>query len=230
MVREKMVQAGMKSKNAAVEWLGTIGFGGVEAIEFWRGYGVRRTDVIWTTAFFKLTTSYASPTSTRLPIAYHLSMPVATDTPTPAAAPNTVTTLSNSSLPPPATFDILPPLHALLARLLLPTNSTTLSSSSPQSSQSEQPLSPKDLATAASAITAKIQKARLAVWSMQGVEMGLQEQEEIIAELQSEVLRGKAVLQGLRESCVRAAADDMAKEEEMDATTKTSENVGAGKG
>ncbi|KAM0798672.1 RNA polymerase II transcription mediator complex subunit 9-domain-containing protein [Usnea florida] len=94
--------------------------------------------------------------------------------------------------PPPPLFDILPPLHTLLTRLLLP---DALTPSPPT------PLSPKDLATAASSITAKIQKARTAARELPGMEMGIKEQEEVIRELEGESRR----LRGVEEEIALAA-------------------------
>lgn len=122
-------------------------------------------------------------------------MPIAT-TPNPSQ--------TEKSLPPPQTFDILPPLHALLSRLLLPNNGADIPTPSPATIK---PISPKDLATAASSITAKIQKARVAVRELPGVEMGIEEQEDVIRELEGEVRR----LRGVREGIARGARDRMRK-------------------
>ncbi|KAL2039414.1 hypothetical protein N7G274_007686 [Stereocaulon virgatum] len=105
-------------------------------------------------------------------------------------------------LPPPQTFDILPPLHALLSRLLLPNNGAEISTPSPDTIT---PISPKDLATAASSITAKIQKAGVAVRELPGVEMGIEEQEAVIRELEGEVRR----LRGVWEGIARGAREGM---------------------
>lgn len=157
-------------------------------------------------------------------------MPTATNPPTPAAAPP-IDTTSRSTLPPPSTFDFLPPLHALLTRLLLPANNGHLPSNSPQTNQPDQPLSPKDLAIAASAITAKIQKARMVVRSMEGVGMDLQEQKEIIAELEAESARGKGMLDSLRANCARMASEDKGKDDQMDvAGGEVREDGGLGEG
>ena len=141
-------------------------------------------------------------------------MPTATS-PAPLAAAPPTDAISRSPLPPPATFDFLPPLHTLLSRLLLPASNGHLPSNSPQINQPDQPLSPKDLAIAASAITAKIEKARGAVRSMEGVEMGLQEQEEIIGELEAEAARGKNKLENLRLRCAQVSLEDEGRDDEM---------------
>lgn len=101
---------------------------------------------------------------------------------------------SPSPLPPPQLFDILPPLHTLLSRLLLP---PSLDGTTP-SPDTTAPLSPKDLATAASSITNKIQKARVAVRELPGTEMGIEEQEDVIQELEEESGRLRGVEEGIR--------------------------------
>ena len=61
--------------------------------------------------------------------------------------------------------------------------------------------------------------------------MGLQEQEEIIAELEAESARGRGVLEDLRANCARVAADDKGRDEEMDlATGEEKEDGGVGEG
>ena len=116
-------------------------------------------------------------------------MPVATD-------PNTNTT---PLLPPPQTFDILPPLYPLLTRLLLLPPSPTDPASTPNPApDAPTPLSPKDLATAASSIMLKIQNARQAVSALEGMDVGLEEQGALIRELEEEVRRGEGVLGALR--------------------------------
>ncbi|CAF9912401.1 MAG: hypothetical protein ALECFALPRED_008107 [Alectoria fallacina] len=102
----------------------------------------------------------------------------------------------SSTLPPPQLFDILPPLHALLSRLVLP---PSLDGTTP-SPDTIAPISPKDLATAASSITSKIQKARVAVRELPGVEMGIEEQEDVMAELEEESRRLRGVEEGIRKA------------------------------
>ena len=116
------------------------------------------------------------------------AMPIAT-TPTPQP-------LVSTTLPPPQTFDFLPPLHALLSRLLLPRDS--IDPSSP-SSDTLTPISPKELGAAASAITNKIQKARVIVKELPGTDMSVQQQEIAINELESEVKRLESRIEDVRE-------------------------------
>lgn len=107
--------------------------------------------------------------------------------------PTATTPPTSSTLPPPQVFDILPPLHSLLSRLLLPPPADGLTPSADATS----PLSPKDLATAASSITNKIQKARTAVRELPGIEMGIEEQEDAIRELEEESRRLRGVEEGI---------------------------------
>lgn len=141
------------------------------------------------------------------------TMPTAT-TPRSPTDPNrgTVAPHLPLHLPPPSTFDFLPPLHSLLVRLILSSPPTVAGSHVavsplPLSNGTDQPLSPKDLATAATAVTAKIQKARAAVRAVEGIEMGIEEQEDVIRELEEEVKRGRRVLDDLRERCLAVVTD-----------------------
>lgn len=98
-----------------------------------------------------------------------------------------------NTLPPAQLFDILPPLHSLLSRLLLPPFADGLT----PVTDTITPLSPKDLATAASSITNKIQKARVAVRELPSAEMSIAEQEDVIAELEEESRRLRGVEEGI---------------------------------
>ncbi len=124
--------------------------------------------------------------------------------------------LKPPTLPHPSTFDILPPLHALLSRLLVPPSQTsTQTTFSPPVTSSpalanptnNSPLSPKDLATAASAVKIKIQKARMAVRGLPDVERTIEEQELEISELENEVKRVNKLLVGMKEAARRALAE-----------------------
>lgn len=120
-------------------------------------------------------------------------MPIAT---TPPLASFT----ASSTLPPPQTFDILPPLHTLLSRLLQG-EAHNISNLSPEATTI---LSPKDLATAASGIMAKLQKAKTVVKELPGVEMGIEEQAGVIGELEEEVRRLREVEKGIRSAAREA--------------------------
>ncbi|KIW00397.1 uncharacterized protein PV09_08106 [Verruconis gallopava] len=121
------------------------------------------------------------------------------------------TKLSTPTLPPPDTFDFLPPLYGLLRRLQQPSgieapvgaqdgNSAALPEGSP-SQQLERTVSGgsgklelSHLDAAASAIRLKIQKARQLVANMPDIERTVEEQEEELAELESRVTRQRAML------------------------------------
>ncbi len=146
------------------------------------------------------------------------NMPSATLPPSPTNPPTTAAL-------PPSTFDIIPPLHTLLTRLLLPTPTNASQTTQPQSGitpaalspapdnspsvqsqiTSTSYLSPKDLSIAASAIKIKIQKARVAVAGLPDVERTIEEQESEIREFDGEVERLRGVLKELGESGRRAA-------------------------
>jgi hypothetical protein len=83
--------------------------------------------------------------------------------------------------PAPQTFDILPEIYALVARLQLPSNPTT----DPSASQPADSLAPKDLPAAAVPIKLKIQKARAAVQSLPDLGRTVEEQELEIRALES---------------------------------------------
>ncbi|EZF34422.1 Mediator of RNA polymerase II transcription subunit 9 [Trichophyton interdigitale] len=113
--------------------------------------------------------------------------------------------------PPPQTFDILPPLHALLARLLSNQSSSfaTGQPGEPGLSQSTEQtpgggiasldgLDPKSLLTGASAVKIRIQKARNAVEEMPDIERTIAEQEEEIAMLEKRIRRLRGVLDDFR--------------------------------
>ncbi|KAK0517324.1 hypothetical protein JMJ35_000479 [Cladonia borealis] len=143
-------------------------------------------------------------------------MPSATS---PSTNPTTAPT-SRPPLPPPQTFDFLPPVYALLSRLTLPTNNGDISSPAPSPQNNNinnntSPLSPKDLATAASPIIAKIQKARNAVKALPGIEMGNEELEEMIKELEAEVERLNGVERNIKKA-VREGLSTMEKKEKKD--------------
>ena len=149
-------------------------------------------------------------------------MPTATS---PNPNPSTTPT-SHPPLPPPQTFDFLPPLHAILSRLLLPTNNGDITSPAPTPQNNNinnttNPLSPKDLATAASPILAKIQKARNAVKELPGIETSNEELEEIIAGLEAEVER----LNGVESNIKKAVGENLSM---LEARAKKKDGEGDG--
>jgi hypothetical protein len=111
------------------------------------------------------------------------------------------------SLPPPQTFDILPALHELLARIALhqgdspfDTTSSTLSESVAEGTSYTElvPLAPKDLPTAVLEIKTRIRAALRAVEGLPDVDRSLEEQKEEIRELEERITRQKEVLAGLK--------------------------------
>lgn len=123
--------------------------------------------------------------------------------------PSQPTDLRKPSLPPPQSFDILPALHELLARIdNAPTNTAGDNPLQPDTSmadsedggdigahyQDQQPLDPKDLPTEVLAIKAKIRKALREVEKLPDVEWSVEEQEEETAELEARIERQRAML------------------------------------
>ncbi|KAI9707275.1 MAG: hypothetical protein M1836_000235 [Candelina mexicana] len=113
---------------------------------------------------------------------------------------------SNSApaLPPPQTFDVLPPLHSLLMRLV------------PQliSHPDQQPLEPQHLATESSVIKIRLQKARTAVEAMPDVERNVAEQEEEIKGLEERIAKQREVLRSLSEAGMDQDGDVVMKQEQ----------------
>ncbi|KAI9822421.1 MAG: hypothetical protein M1827_000140 [Pycnora praestabilis] len=105
----------------------------------------------------------------------------------PSSSSTPLATSQPPSLPPPQTFDILPPLHALISRLI--------PSASP--SPDQQPLEPQHLATEASAIKIRIQKAKAAVEALADIDRTIAEQDEEIKELEQRISSQKEVLKDL---------------------------------
>ncbi|MCJ1286193.1 hypothetical protein MMC26_005538 [Xylographa opegraphella] len=95
-----------------------------------------------------------------------------------------------NTLPPGDTFDIIPPLHALLARL----------PGTQAESTGTTTLLPKDLATEAAAIKIKIQKARVAVQVLPDVERSVAEQQAEIGELEERIREQERVLREIAEA------------------------------
>jgi hypothetical protein len=145
------------------------------------------------------------------------SIVAAIQTPAPPATPD------SAPLPPPQTFDFLPPLHALLSRLLLPSgglkapasapgeNATTATGTNPLSSPPAPAeishdehaidgtghLDIQELAAASGAIKIRIQKARTAVKELPDVDRSIKEQEQEIAELEARIGKMREMLKGL---------------------------------
>ncbi|KAL8844419.1 MAG: hypothetical protein Q9176_001329 [Flavoplaca citrina] len=89
----------------------------------------------------------------------------------------------STTLPPPSTFDIIPPLHTTLSRLLL--SEPTTSPTSPSNNSNQGPLAPKDVAAAVSEVRARIARARSIIAQMQNSDRTIEEQKEEIEELKA---------------------------------------------
>ncbi|MCJ1250261.1 hypothetical protein MMC30_007487 [Trapelia coarctata] len=101
-----------------------------------------------------------------------------------------------STLPPPCTFDFLPPLHHLLSRLLLPPlnpGDQATPAANPLA-PSNQPLEPKDVARETARIKQMIQNARLAVAELPDIDRTIEEQKAEIRELEERISRQREVL------------------------------------
>lgn len=114
------------------------------------------------------------------------------------------------NLPPPQTFEILPPLHELLARVdahqtqNLPIESAGLPAhddelaAGPSSGYAElQPLNPKELPTAALEIKGRIRYALRELEKLPDMDRDTAQQEKEILELQQRIGKQKAMLETL---------------------------------
>ncbi len=107
-------------------------------------------------------------------------------------AMSTTTSQSKPTLPPPQTFDILPTLHELLARIDHAPNLTSLDLSPPDSGSTDlgslyadlPPLEPKELPIEVLQIKAKIRRALKELEKLPDMERSVEEQEEEIRELE----------------------------------------------
>jgi hypothetical protein len=105
-----------------------------------------------------------------------------------------------AQLPPPQTFDILPPLHELLARIDHASNDPmhAVTSEDDVVTYSElQPLEPKDLPNEVIAIKSKIRKALRELEKLPDMDRDVEEQEAEIKKLEQKAARQKEVLQKL---------------------------------
>jgi hypothetical protein len=103
-------------------------------------------------------------------------------------------------LPPPQTFDILPPLHELLARIDHASNDPmhAVTSQDDVVTYSElQPLEPKDLPNEVIAIKSKIRKALRELEKLPDMDRDVEEQEAEIKKLEQKAAKQKEVLQKL---------------------------------
>lgn len=104
--------------------------------------------------------------------------------------------LRTTSLPSPSTFDIIPALYTLLARLL------------PTATSSDPPLEPQHLAIEASTVKIKLQKALAAAEALPGMDRTLEQQELEIRELEERIKRQHQMLAALAEQAREASGED----------------------
>lgn len=139
-------------------------------------------------------------------------------------------TITQPPLPPPHTFDILPPLHALFSRLepslntytpdpiptdaLLTTQSQTGASQAPQqgasqngltqtTSHSSQELSYKEVVTASQFLKARMRKALAALGNLGDMDRSIEEQEDEIEALLKKIAGQREVLRVLGETAAK---------------------------
>nr|POE48838.1 hypothetical protein CFP56_38935 [Quercus suber] len=126
---------------------------------------------------------------------------------------NTSQTLSKSAqpaLPPPQTFDILPPLHELLARIDHVSVQNDLASNNENDDSHGirylelQPLDPKDLPAEILPLKSKIRKALRELENLPDMDRSIEDQQEEIAELIQRQAMQEAMIKSLS-----AAADGM---------------------
>lgn len=119
---------------------------------------------------------------------------------TDASRPASQTNPEPVPLPPPQTFDILPPLHELLARIDHAPNDPMHAATSEDDvvTYSEpQPLEPKDLPNEVIAIKSKIRKALRELEKLPDMDRGVEEQEAEIGMLEEKAEKQKEVLRRL---------------------------------
>lgn len=142
-----------------------------------------------TTPHFSATLIMSGAATPRAPVSARASVP-----PTGAATPALQLHTSSASpgLPTPTTFDILPDLHKLLKRLL-----DTAPAPVPSQSASDGPLEIQHVATAASDVRLKLQRAQRAVMALPEIDRTCEDQEEEIEDLEARIARLKASLREL---------------------------------
>jgi hypothetical protein len=141
-------------------------------------------------------------------------------------------------LPPPETFDIIPPLHQLLSRLLAQSpaipgadgNTTAAGAGSTLSSDPNvltyadlQPLEIQNLASEAGAIKSRIARARGEIKKLPDVERTIDEQMEEIAYLEAKIAEQRETLAGM----ARNAAGSMREEDGAMVLESTENGAGA---
>lgn len=124
----------------------------------------------------------------------------AIDASRPASRPASRSQPEPAQLPPPQTFDILPPLHELLARIDHAPNDPMHAATSADDvvTYSEpQPLEAKDLPNEVIAIKSRIRKALRELEKLPDMDRDVEEQEAEIRKLEQKAAKQKDVLQRL---------------------------------
>ena len=111
------------------------------------------------------------------------------------------------NLPPPQTFDILPALHELLARIDHINTTTHLSSTDPSADAADigaqytdvQPLDPKDLPSEVLALKAKIRRALKELEKLPDMGRSVEEQREEVVELEGRIRRQRGMVRQVGE-------------------------------
>ncbi|KAF2266149.1 hypothetical protein CC78DRAFT_160247 [Lojkania enalia] len=133
----------------------------------------------------------SGPATPHVPLSASASVPpTGSATPAPPHA-------DGPQLPPPSTFDILPDLHRLLSRLISTSAQPPAPTPTPSQPPGDGPLEIQHLATAATELKLKIQKARRAVLALPDMDRSCEDQQEEIDYLEARIARMKATLQGL---------------------------------
>ena len=112
---------------------------------------------------------------------------------------------TTAPMPPPQLFDILPPLHEILARLdhASPANDSSVQQEDRSSAElgasynGLRPLEPKDLPTAILPLKAQLRRGLKELEKLPDMERTVQEQEQEIAELEERLRRQREMLDRL---------------------------------
>ncbi|KAF2731727.1 hypothetical protein EJ04DRAFT_566627 [Polyplosphaeria fusca] len=137
----------------------------------------------------------SGPNTPHLPLSASASFPpTGPVTPAPPQQP------AEPQLPSPSTFDVLPDLHRLLNRLMNTAAQPPAPTPTPGKPSDDGPLEIQQLATAATELKLKIQKARRAVMALPDIDRSCEDQQEEIEYLEARIARQKAALQSLAQS------------------------------
>lgn len=129
-----------------------------------------------------------TPSATTIPRPSIPSTPQPPYPPPPTTTAPTPTPTTTLPLPNPSLFDILPPLHELLSRLLASTN---------QPYKTAEPLEIHHLVAETSSVRNRIRRARREVEALPDVERSVAEQDEEIRVLRERIELQRGVLRGV---------------------------------